>query len=142
MRSCFFLTAMLVAGALSQWPAAISAQESRFEIGMRGLVLLGKGTPANDMLGEGLIGRFALSDAWRLGIALDGVTFDYETPNRALGIPETFEAMGVSAADFEMKADYLADRAFEDQCTTANPRMPLVTELAELYRRSFYGHFE
>ncbi|GMK39546.1 aldehyde-alcohol dehydrogenase [Paenibacillus sp. CCS19] len=62
--------------------------------------------------------------------------------NRALGIPETFEAMGVNAADFEMKADYLADRAFEDQCTTANPRMPLVTELAELYRRSFYGHFE
>jgi acetaldehyde dehydrogenase/alcohol dehydrogenase len=62
--------------------------------------------------------------------------------NRALGIPETFEAMGINSAAFEAKADYLADRAFEDQCTTANPRMPLVTELADLYRKAFYGQFE
>ena len=33
------------------------AQEARFELGFRGLVLLGKGTPANDMIGEGLVGR-------------------------------------------------------------------------------------
>ena len=43
---------------------------------------------------------------------------------------------------FETRVDYLADRAFEDQCTTANPRMPLVTELADVYRNAFYGKFE
>lgn len=62
--------------------------------------------------------------------------------NRALGIPESFQAAGINADDFEAKVDYLADRAFEDQCTTANPRMPLVTELAQVYRNAFYGKFE
>jgi hypothetical protein len=85
MRCCW--QALIYTAALSQWPMAAAAQEERFELGIRGLILLGKGTPANDMIGEGLVGRFALSERWRLGVALDGVTFDYETPNRTLGIP-------------------------------------------------------
>ena len=59
-------------------------------------MLLGKGTPANDMIGEGLIGRFELNDAWHFGVALDSVTFDYETPNRALGIPATTVVDGIN----------------------------------------------
>ncbi|MEW4370422.1 bifunctional acetaldehyde-CoA/alcohol dehydrogenase [Paenibacillus kandeliae] len=62
--------------------------------------------------------------------------------NRKLGIPETFQELGFDAKDFESRVDYLADRAFEDQCTTANPKMPLVTELADVYRNAFYGKFE
>ncbi|BBI34138.1 bifunctional acetaldehyde-CoA/alcohol dehydrogenase [Cohnella abietis] len=62
--------------------------------------------------------------------------------NRSLEIPESFQALGFDAKDFEAKVDHLADRAFEDQCTTANPRMPLVTELADVYRNAFYGKFE
>ncbi|MBE1444350.1 bifunctional acetaldehyde-CoA/alcohol dehydrogenase [Paenibacillus sp. OAS669] len=62
--------------------------------------------------------------------------------NKALGIPASFSELGIDPQVFEAKADELADRAFEDQCTTANPRMPLVTELAELYRKAFYGKFE
>jgi acetaldehyde dehydrogenase/alcohol dehydrogenase len=61
--------------------------------------------------------------------------------NRTLGIPEKFQDLGIDPADFEAKVDYLADRAFEDQCTTANPRLPLVSELAEIYRNAFYGRF-
>lgn len=61
--------------------------------------------------------------------------------NQSLGIPEKFQDLGFDPADFEAKVDYLADRAFEDQCTTANPRMPLVSELAEVYRNAFYGKF-
>jgi len=61
--------------------------------------------------------------------------------NRTLDIPESFQALGFDANDFESNADRLADRAFEDQCTTANPRMPLVTELADVYRNAFYGNF-
>jgi len=79
--------ASLAALAALHAPTELAAQTARFELGMRGLVLLGKGTPANDMMGAGLVGRFALSDAWRIGVALDGVKFDYETPNRTLGIP-------------------------------------------------------
>lgn len=61
--------------------------------------------------------------------------------NLSLQIPESFQALGFDAADFESRVDQLADRAFEDQCTTANPRMPLVTELADVYRNAFYGKF-
>ena len=112
MRSCSRWTALFLAGVLAQCPATIVAQESRFEIGMRGLVLLGKGTPANDMIGEGLIGRFALSDAWRLDLALDGVTFDYETPNRALGIPATTVVDGSNSWS---RVSVFVERRFESE---------------------------
>nr|WP_042228947.1 bifunctional acetaldehyde-CoA/alcohol dehydrogenase [Paenibacillus popilliae] len=62
--------------------------------------------------------------------------------NRELSIPESFQELGFDAKDFESRVDYLADRAFEDQCTTANPKLPLVSELAEVYRDAFYGRFE
>lgn len=62
--------------------------------------------------------------------------------NKTLGIEESFQEIGFDAKDFEAHVDYLADRAFEDQCTTANPKMPLVTELADVYRNAFYGKFE
>ncbi|MCJ8008310.1 bifunctional acetaldehyde-CoA/alcohol dehydrogenase [Lederbergia wuyishanensis] len=56
-----------------------------------------------------------------------------------LNIPMSIEENGVGKEEFEKKVDYLAERAFEDQCTTANPKLPLVTELAEIYRLAFNG---
>jgi acetaldehyde dehydrogenase / alcohol dehydrogenase len=56
-----------------------------------------------------------------------------------LDIPMSIEANNVGREEFENKVDYLAERAFEDQCTTANPKLPLVTELAEIYRQAFKG---
>ena len=38
-----------------------------------------------------------------------------------------------------MQVTTLSDKAFEDQCTTANPRMPLVTELEQIYMKAYYG---
>ncbi|OAB44121.1 bifunctional acetaldehyde-CoA/alcohol dehydrogenase [Paenibacillus glacialis] len=62
--------------------------------------------------------------------------------NKTLGIEESFQQLGFDPKEFESGVEYLADRAFEDQCTTANPRLPLVTELADVYRDAFYGRFE
>lgn len=62
--------------------------------------------------------------------------------NRQLGLPQTFQEIGFDAKEFEAGVESLADRAFEDQCTTANPKMPLVSELADVYRDAFYGRFE
>ncbi|WP_053361610.1 bifunctional acetaldehyde-CoA/alcohol dehydrogenase [Bacillus sp. FJAT-27251] len=56
-----------------------------------------------------------------------------------LDIPMSIESNGVDAAEFENKIEYLAERAFEDQCTTANPKLPLVTELADIYRKAYKG---
>jgi acetaldehyde dehydrogenase/alcohol dehydrogenase len=52
-------------------------------------------------------------------------------------MPMTIAECGVSKDEFEAKIKELADKAFEDQCTTANPRMPLVTELEEIYRKAY-----
>ncbi|OIJ21317.1 bifunctional acetaldehyde-CoA/alcohol dehydrogenase [Anaerobacillus alkalidiazotrophicus] len=58
---------------------------------------------------------------------------------KELEIPMSVEACGINKKDFDAKVDVLADRAFEDQCTTANPKLPLVTELAEIYKQAYKG---
>jgi len=57
-----------------------------------------------------------------------------------IDIPMSIEACGVSQIEFESKVNELAEHAFDDQDTIANPRMPLVTELAEIYRSAYKGH--
>ncbi|WP_027416524.1 bifunctional acetaldehyde-CoA/alcohol dehydrogenase [Aneurinibacillus terranovensis] len=58
---------------------------------------------------------------------------------KKLDMPFTLRECGVPEKEFEARVEWLADRAFEDQCTTANPRLPLVTELAALYRQAYKG---
>ncbi len=59
--------------------------------------------------------------------------------NEKLQIPKSFKDAGISEDEFLAKVDILADRAFEDQCTTANPRLPLVSELKQILLDSYYG---
>ncbi len=56
-----------------------------------------------------------------------------------LDIPMSIEACGVNKKEFDLKVEQLSERAFEDQCTTANPKLPLVTELADIYRKAYKG---
>ena len=58
---------------------------------------------------------------------------------KELDCPTSIAECGISRDAFEAKLQKLADQAFEDQCTTANPRMPLVKELEEIYRRAYEG---
>ncbi len=59
--------------------------------------------------------------------------------NADLNIPKSFQEAGINEQEFLEKVDMLADRAFEDQCTTANPRLPLVEELKQILLDSYYG---
>ena len=59
--------------------------------------------------------------------------------NEHLNIPKSLKDAGVEEQEFLAKVDILADRAFEDQCTTANPRVPLVSELKQILIDSYYG---
>lgn len=59
--------------------------------------------------------------------------------NEKLEIPKSFQELGIEEQDFLANVDELADRAFEDQCTTANPRLPLVTELKQILLDAYYG---
>ena len=56
-----------------------------------------------------------------------------------LDIPTSIQAAGVNEADFLAKVDQLSVDAFDDQCTGANPRYPLISELKEVLLASFYG---
>ncbi|OQY42261.1 MAG: bifunctional acetaldehyde-CoA/alcohol dehydrogenase [Fusobacteriia bacterium 4572_74] len=57
----------------------------------------------------------------------------------AVGIKHTIADYGVSETEFLGKLDQLVEDAFDDQCTGANPRYPLMKELKEMYLRAYYG---
>ena len=59
--------------------------------------------------------------------------------NDNLNIPKSFKEAGINEDEFLAKVDMLAERAFEDQCTTANPRVPLVSEIKQIMLDSYYG---
>lgn len=71
--------------------------------------------------------------------AVEILAKEVEELNAYLGIPATLKEYGIEENDFLNKVSELADLAFGDQCTTANPRLPLVSELEELYRIAYYG---
>lgn len=56
-----------------------------------------------------------------------------------IGVPATIKAAGVDEAKFLETLDEMVEQAFDDQCTGANPRYPLMSELKEMYLRAYYG---
>ncbi|TCL02429.1 bifunctional acetaldehyde-CoA/alcohol dehydrogenase [Sodalis ligni] len=56
-----------------------------------------------------------------------------------LGIPTSIREAGVQEADFLAKVDKLSEDAFDDQCTGANPRYPLIAELKQILLDTYYG---
>src|SRR5690625_1137515 len=58
---------------------------------------------------------------------------------KALNIPMSIKENGVNEKEFNDKVEELAELAFEDQCTTANPKLPLITELKAVYQKAYDG---
>ncbi len=56
-----------------------------------------------------------------------------------VGIKATIKEYGVDEADFLARLDEMVEQAFDDQCTGANPRYPLMSELKEMYLNAYYG---
>ena len=56
-----------------------------------------------------------------------------------VGIKKTIREYGVDEANFLKRLDEMAEQAFDDQCTGANPRYPLISELKEMYLSAYYG---
>jgi len=57
-----------------------------------------------------------------------------------LDIPKSIKEAGVSESDFLEKLDKLSVDAFDDQCTGANPRYPLISEIKDVLTASYYGN--
>ncbi|MEX7684787.1 bifunctional acetaldehyde-CoA/alcohol dehydrogenase [Proteus mirabilis] len=62
-----------------------------------------------------------------------------EEMKSSLGIHASIREAGVQESDFLAKVDKLSEDAFDDQCTGANPRYPLISELKQLLLDSYYG---
>ena len=59
--------------------------------------------------------------------------------NQKIGEERSLKDLGINENEFLAKIDILADKAFEDQCTGANPRVPLVAEIKQILLDSYYG---
>ena len=56
-----------------------------------------------------------------------------------VGIKKTIRDYGVDEADFLARLDDMVEQAFDDQCTGANPRYPLMSEIKQMYLNAYYG---
>ena len=61
---------------------------------------------------------------------------------KTVGIKDTIKDYGIDEKDFLDRLDDMVEQAFDDQCTGANPRYPLMSELKQMYLNAYYGkHF-
>ena len=58
---------------------------------------------------------------------------------RTIEILPTIRDYGVDEKHFLETLDEMSEQAFNDQCTGANPRYPLMSELKEIYLKAYYG---
>ena len=56
-----------------------------------------------------------------------------------IGIKHSIKDYGISEEDFLKTLDEMSEQAFDDQCTGANPRYPLISEIKDLYLKVYYG---
>ena len=56
-----------------------------------------------------------------------------------IGIKHTIKDYGISEEDFLKTLDEMSEQAFDDQCTGANPRYPLISEIKDIYLKVYYG---
>ncbi|MHB1151925.1 MAG: bifunctional acetaldehyde-CoA/alcohol dehydrogenase [Eubacteriales bacterium] len=56
-----------------------------------------------------------------------------------LGIKKSIRDYGIDEANFIDSLDNMTEQAFDDQCTGANPRYPLMSEIKQMYLNAYYG---
>lgn len=56
-----------------------------------------------------------------------------------VGIKKTIRDYGIDENDFLSRLDDMVEQAFDDQCTGANPRYPLMSEIKQMYLNAYYG---
>ncbi len=81
-------------------------------------------------------------------LGLGGTTNEEKTENlikaidelkEKVGIKKTIKDYGIDESDFLSRLDEMVEQAFDDQCTGANPRYPLMSEIKQMYLNAYYG---
>jgi len=74
------------------------------------------------------------------GEKLEKLIAKLEELKEKVGIKKTIKEYGIDEADFLARLDDMVEQAFDDQCTGANPRYPLMSELKQMYLDAYYGN--
>ena len=75
------------------------------------------------------------TDAEKLDLLIEKI----EDLKEKIGIKKTIKEYGIDEKKFLDELDAMVEQAFDDQCTGANPRYPLMSEIKEMYLRAYYG---
>lgn len=75
-------------------------------------------------------------DAEKLQSLIAGI----EALKDKIGIKKNIKAYGVDEKEFLARLDEMTEQAFDDQCTGANPRYPLMSEIKQMYMNAYYGN--
>ena len=91
------------------------------------------------------LARYAkIADHLKLGGASDEEKLErliaaLEELKKTIGIKKTIAEYGIDEKDFLARLDSMVEQAFDDQCTGANPRYPLLSEIKQMYLNVYYG---
>ena len=69
---------------------------------------------------------------------VEALIANVEALKKKLEVPATIREYGIAEKDFLEALDELSVKAFDDQCTGANPRYPLIGEIKDLYLKAYY----
>ncbi|MGM9874244.1 MAG: bifunctional acetaldehyde-CoA/alcohol dehydrogenase [Bacilli bacterium] len=72
-------------------------------------------------------------------VAVDSLATAVRNLGEEIGLAISFEGCGISQEDWDSKIDEIAVLAYEDQCSPANPRVPLVNDMKEILRKAYKG---
>ena len=70
---------------------------------------------------------------------LEGLIGKLDQLKEQIGIRKTIRDYGIDEAAFLESLDAMTEQAFDDQCTGANPRYPLMSEIKQMYLNAYYG---
>lgn len=73
---------------------------------------------------------------------LEALIAKIEELKATIGIKESIAAYGIDEANFLAQLDAMTEQAFDDQCTGANPRYPLMSEIKQMYLNAYYGRHD
>jgi len=70
---------------------------------------------------------------------LDNLIKALDELKEKVGIKQTIKDYGIDEKEFLERLDEMTEQAFDDQCTGANPRYPLMSEIKQMYLNAYYG---
>ena len=71
---------------------------------------------------------------------VEGLIAKIDELKERIGIKKTIREYAPDEADFLARLDAMTEQAFDDQCTGANPRYPLMSEIKQMYLNAYYGN--